>query len=896
MENKANEACKKNKTISQAVISCASSIREAFTIEELESLAHRLSAPDGLKIVQNELRKRCSKEETMKVFDTNETFKMLVILTSFQIKTHTNRANSILLLLAKHSAPGNLKLIFKTLHISKNNINDDMIKTLKKYLFVPELNRTIAGIFEKCGISCKEALVYSIDELKESYIQTHNKNANTLIKDFFSLINTREFKKIRSVFIKLPFHRYLDCLPDLNETGIRNLMELKKGSAGIKDSKEYGTLKSILRGRTNSASEFLRIEWLKEVSDHCGIHDFFRINQYFYDLDNQKLILKIIKEEKMAALKENVTKFIENIVAKMCESKSPIRRLFGVSLLHTIGSCNNSNRHILNSIKHNININRLIFDTSFEIRKSAEEIFKLLQNNHLDLSSDLEKLTLETPEKHKCYEKQVSKEKHKCDEEQVPNEKHEYNEDQVPNENQEYSAYFVEGNAFLLQNKTSNELVAMLNGKPESNSKEFICPVIRALVMKENLANGTDALIEKILLNNSDCDEKWQIVAECCGYFYHRKNTASDALRCEYFNMILMRTLLESDHLGLISHIKDYVSSKDIRTKGIFEKYLKMGITRLIDKEKNSRKSGGLSIYFTVLSSAVIQGQGDNNSFALNEIKKRLNKILGISSTEDSIAALNYTDESAAFHCLNVYRAMIDEQQPQNIEFYLSVAFAALKGYAFNIVNCGCAIFAALFKKIHVKYVSFDVLLVLEGNLRSFLYKNLKSSVETKEKLLSYFLLFIFERITGLSQDERNLIEKCRAFGEFNSLKANSLLKNDMLLKDNTFIKKEKPLNMPVHVLKIREDATEIETCAILLDILRNENLTDAERAATERYLTKNLKIETEKNVSAEFMRHLICRMAISKKINKDLAALILKSDTSDSDIQYDIDNLRADF
>lgn len=809
-------------------------------------------------------------------------------------------ADRLLLGCAADASLANLELVFKKL----NALSDEALALGMKYATVPETRPAVAKLFVKNGVSFEEAHIYNIKAL-QSVIAHRSRGiagpAHAALTRLFGTINTNEFKTTKHALHSLPFSAALDYLPVLTERGILNYKELAAG-----DVFRHG----IIEGSMHHPSETVRVEYFKKMVSYDSIVEFFTYNQFISGLYNQKSLITYFKnkliefnssenckvtkisdskkqheestvssgirglvmkartkelDERNIMLKSRpriecfndfLATMADSIAVKMCKSPILVRRHLGAHILACLVE------YMDDIGKYARLIDELIYDKSHEVRKAVAvccpRMSSLYNRPIANLLSDSSYLICGAIEYLKRYD-----------------------------------AGELMG---VLKEKYAEEYVPAMATRSDLRSCTPIHGLIRCLAeMHLHDLSELEMIVHALYsyaLGRED-EVSWRIMSECL-FFYHKRGRAD----------MLLKALLVTDHFGIICNAKMYLS---MANAGAIE-YLPLGIGAIMNKKKNTRKSGGLCLFFVSLIR-------DKESY--EHVKQSLAELLfGGAAASTAAAPVHITaSESVAFHCLNVFRSILENHYYDDVLFYMNASFTCLLHSSFNIKNCGCAIFSALLRSIFVRYGSIDSLFLANRRVREAVHQFLVRAIEHRESLLAYFILSIYARTRSLSVAEKDAIGRSMAMGEFVEARAMRILKRiedekDGMAGDNSTVPENDSTKHPIHGPE-RESGENIKgvmkplpECEALFGIFETLNSNDHEKTEKAKaYLNEAYGLKLS---STEYAKHWLLALAVGEgyythfkagieNMNKKNQNTANAEDATHAmDIDYDLDALAS--
>lgn len=231
--------------------------------------------------------------------------------------------------------------------------SDAFIEYCKKFSNVRQLRPVILEIFKKLKITYEEGGIYCFEEMDEI-------EKEPMIERLFKCINTNDFKRNKDVIAPL-IRRYSHLIPELNETGYRNLNIIKCTDIFLYD---YSAI---------HPSETIRLQYFKLSDDFVEIFVFLKFNQILINSVHRNEIISVFNEKlkKLSGNKELFPIFVDlilnGIVKSMCVSSDLRRRHLGTGLLVQLG------KFVKNPLITTL-INELIYDVNSSIRDLAARL------------------------------------------------------------------------------------------------------------------------------------------------------------------------------------------------------------------------------------------------------------------------------------------------------------------------------------------------------------------------------------------------------------------------------------------------------------------------------------------------------------------------------------------
>lgn len=747
-----------------------------------------------------------------------------ILLISLKCREDRALAGSLLIRCAEDASPFNLDLIFKKLDLTSSGA----LSLCRRYICIPRYRHTIASLFRKSGVFCEEAHVYDIRRLQRFVGRKHRHvpdgteeadaepRSSSALHRLCGTINTPEFKITKKTLLSLPFYNSLEYFPVLTEQGIRNYRELTGGSIF-----EHG----LVAGSAFHVSETVRVEHFGTLTTHSEILEYFRYNQFIEDLGNQKRLVGYFADrirlsgaaQDKAAFKGFIDTIVETVVVKMCDSTSlPRRHLGACLLLAVLGLVGSTDAHMPL-------IDRLVYDKAHEIRTLvsvlcpkmgscyAFPVHNLFSHHYYMIFGATSYLRGGSPERLLGILRAVLSTK-------------------------------VSGGglADFLEDKIKEEgdrevLEQMQALSIETDTDRLVrLPIfglVHCLAVMGCASGVLRTLVDSLYGSTLGKEDtlSWRTLKECC-FYYHRLGNVD----------ILMRTLLCCDHFGITSSIKSYLVLDAQST----ERYLPWGIECIENKKNNTRKSGGLSVFFL----ALVQNRANYEC-----VKRRIVGLLydeGIQAEGSCGRELN-GDEAVVFHCLNILRSFVEDCLGDDVFFYFDLSLQSLLHSSFNIKNCGCAIFGALAKKILTRHRTFDALFLVDQRLRDRVHGCLLRAISSLDLRVVYFILFVYRRTDQLTQREVAAAKAYLALGGFVRLQAAKVIsrtEDSRAEASRSFC------------LRFREGLSERKTLFLVHQILGSGDPFRVE--AAKRFLQEKHHIPF---YSTEYTKHKVVELAVSR-------------------------------
>lgn len=465
-------------------------------------------------------------------------------------------------------------------------------------------------------------------------------------------------------------------------------------------------------------SEVIRLEYFKTITCFPDFYQFLYFNQFIAEPETVREVKRVFLE-KLEGFKQEKVVFpiyidllYNGLIKRMCRAENLQRRHLGVVLLSVIFKYEPT-------ILEPRLVMSLIYDLSTDIRK---------------LSSAFRDLV--TPDIQYHLGNLASLESHK-----------------------------VQGASIFLQDTRPMDIFSRLLLAIDTSNDDFIYGLLYCLNHMKYDSNEYSLIVHSLYEKHSKLSENaiedgssasWHILRECCRYF---KRVGR--------NDLLMECMLHSDHLGLICFIKEIADTSNLDPKV----YISKGISKIIKKRTNTRKSGGLSQYFVILGNSKFGDEDAISNYSL--IKQALFDLIAV--TDEQFIVLKDVDENVIFHTLNVFISLFDGYSTDH-SFYVRLAFSCLDHASFSIKNCGFALLHLLFRKVLAAQKFFDVFFLTRKLIRMHLSKLLQLSIDKKNEYAVFFILFIFQNMKMLSRAEKTLVGKCACIGGLVGLKAQTIL------------------------------------------------------------------------------------------------------------------------
>lgn len=556
---------------------------------------------------------------------------------------------------------------------------------------------------------------------------------------------------------------------------------------GIRNLREIcgSDVLKYLGGSPSHNSEIVRVEYFKGLESMQEILDFFRINQFINDKSNQLDIAKSL-ESKLAKLskRESFGQFVQglysNMALKMCRSPNLQRRHLGTLLLLRIMPFVEPNDSKLSVIYD------LIHDKSHDIRSMASVHCNMVRKNDSVHIGSL-------------FSHQLGR---------------------------------VAGGAMFLRDRDPRTILDILKLHVESGSTA-IHGLLHCLNVMDFRSHEYSALIDDLYSAYTpkvDSMAGWKILKECC-IFYHRSGRID----------VLMDALLSTSHLGMICLLRDLIDLTNL-SDSIISSYILKGIEEIKEKGTNTRKSGGLPLYFVLLI---------RNKKNYPVVRQKLYELIA----DDSLSSpgsinLRGLPESTLFHALNVLIAIFDSTGQEDVSFYLDIGLSCFSHSSFSIKNCGCTLLSSIFKKVLLGQKSFNSLFTLFREMRRTVQDRLEKSIQMEDSLLAYYILFIYERTNSLQAYEMDLIRRCMTMGGLVKLKAEKILSWE-------FQGSSYSSEPPRQVLRFSKSLDEKTILLKALLMLNSSDLSAAEAARS--YLQVSYDLPKASN---EYTIHLVSELA----------------------------------
>lgn len=731
-------------------------------IDTLKKLKTKIDLNDLLKLqINNEHINPTVYCLESELFTKYEVLELFINLVGSNLKKNQDLATKILLNCLEDANLFICKLIFK----KKLLINDDTKGILKRYINVNGIRTIICKLFIKNNMFFEDEHIYDIEKLNNIINNLENVDTNSIYNNeiLFKIcrtINTSEFKYTKKTLKQIPIDKLAYYLPKLKKKGIKNF-EILSGN-------EFHKYIEVLKDKYYGSDW---IEFIKKIDNFLELYNFFltlkindsinsiiifmkhfkcKINELKKNsgLDNKAYIEKCgnkikfddlnIKKYGMTCFDHFKSCFMYNVIIPKCKSFNFHNRYLGINLFIEMYE----NEDIYNNKDM---IKRLIFDKSNEIRDLAKIFISFVIENYSDYINKLQSddvamiegaiNILEYEDKNKVY-----------------NHFMEY----VLNKVDAYGTceYMMELSALKISKKI---LSANIN---EEKIKKMIKMPIYGFIKYFGHVKYIDKQLQNLIIYIHKYTIKktkkyyWKTCKECCYYFNQIGNHER-----------VMNTLLKTDHFGIISNIKLFVTSDNINLSKLLEK----GSKKIIDKKNCIRKSGGLGVYYSILI------KNKNN---YTEIRNSLIRLMFVNNNTANYENIEFIkNETIVVHCLNIFNNIIECHLFDDIELYFVLVFKALLCDSFNIKNCGCTIYCMLLQKITTRYKNINIFLNIHANCRNLIFRFLEKGLSNINKDVVYFILFLYSDLNLLTKDEIEKIEEAKKFKELILLKANHILK-----------------------------------------------------------------------------------------------------------------------
>ncbi len=681
----------------------------------------------------------------------NDLMRAFIFLVGFRFKDDPVLATTILLNCLEDCDSKNMNIIFKF----KLVLDENTIKMIKNYIKIHGCRRYVRKFLIRKKIFYEDAFVYNIEELNK-VLQDKNVNNKYTKETIFKIcatINTPKFKHTKSLLKTLSIDKLIPYFPKLNKRGIRNIQILNSqgnfktsimpitGKGEIEDFKMNNTFNDILK-------YFLKDISIKSFYDADIIINYFnqkmknikkkeikdKDNEFYNSDDSNSLIITNRIDETLHITEYSTFKneFINKVIIPKIKSHNFYNRYIGINFFLTIAE-NNDIEYYKDCILD------LVFDKCHEIRDSVKGFIPRIITNYFSyityLKSDdvaiidgtINILEYESPDKIFAY----------------------FNENILKiiiNEN--YENINCSDKDFFLNLNDQDKIKKIIKTPIYGFIKYFATFKYKNKTLKKLIS-----YIHKYTIKRTK-KIYWKTCKECCHYFY----------KIGKYDKI-MKTLLKTDHFGIISNIKSFLKFKNFKNK----KWLEKGINKLRNRKKIVRRGGGLGVYFLILIR-----NGEN----YKSIKTELIKVLSNDGENFDTFVFNSSDrnEIIIINCLNIFYGIMEYSILKDIFFYFDLSLKALLSNSFGIKNCGCGIFCMLMKKINNKYDTLERFFKIYLEYKDLFKLYFDEGIKSKNKEIIYFILYIYDKKCLLDEKEIELVKKSKLYGEFIYLKATNIL------------------------------------------------------------------------------------------------------------------------
>ncbi|KAI4292488.1 hypothetical protein PAPHI01_1762 [Pancytospora philotis] len=745
----------------------------------------------------------------------DECLTVKIMIVGFCMRAEPALANRLLIEYAHSASPFNRYLIFRKIDLA----DPAAVALCRKYIAVPAHRSVISSRFRQFQIFCDEAHAYDITALERHLAATELPSSSGEALDcahrrsllhLFGTINTDEFKITRKCIAHLSKYDVTEYISALTENGFRNLKELN-------GTRLYN---SVVRMATPfHPSETVRTECLLRTPSIDGVLEFLRYNQRIEDITNQTRLIghfthvlgNALGTGESQAVHTVVRGFVDSCVVDMCASPTLCRRFLGAQLL----------RVCLDGLQcardYEQLVDQLVYDKSHEVRQAVAPLCpamdaaytfplaRLLSHHYYSVYGATSYLSRTDPAAlfglfkgllHRCITTGIW--------------------------------------GVLAQGEDIDALVcatdavdaAWIRAHAEKLVECSIFGFIHCLTVAghrtDEFGEFIDAFYDAALASQSTIAQR--VLKECCFFYDKTGNIAR-----------LMATLLHCDQLGIISAVKSYLLPRSISA----EAFLPAGLECVARNKRNTRKSGGLCVYFQLLAK-------DQHGY-----RTALPQLLGL-LYESGTSNFN-ADEATTFHCLNVLKIWVESFLFDDIIFYIETVFRCLRHASFNMKNCGLSIFSAVVRKILLCYRTVDILFTVHEPVRDLLVQFWGDAIRDGDHRTIYFIIFLFSRSESLRLQEIALLRRCIAFGGFIQLKAQKLLDKSEALPATT-------PPAPEPAIKFCSSVPECRRLFALYRLLSCDE--PAKALAARRYLQLHYGVG---DFSNEYTMHRLVALAVEK-------------------------------
>lgn len=759
----------------------------------------------------------------------DEQVTVLIMIVCMKYKADLELATTLLVELSEESNGFNLHMIFKGIDFSFKAARE----LGYKYLCVPAYRSVIASRFKECGIFCEDQHIYDT-ALLESYLENRNgraideknycdrhgmakqlpdySNCKRSLTKLFATLNTPDYKMTKKTMLHLSHYDISEFVPALTERGFQNLRQLGNGRL-------YEKVCHL--ASPQHPSETIRTDLFRSYGGFEDMISFFNCNQFIEDPNNQRILAKhfantierlLEHHNKLSQVSADnalrIYRFVHDVVVRMCKSTVVCRRSLGASLLvASLGI-------IQDCDEFTGVINDLIYDKAHEVREIVSPVCSIVKVPRNTIVARL--LT------HRYYIVYGATNHAAC----IPS-------DYIFKAFCKTMFYYLKTGRYKdiqFSDTSGNDKISDFAYIMDNIEKLQGLPVfgfVHCLASRKYSSNEFRSIVEVLHRNALEHEGvlEQRTLKECSLYFRQMNDAQS-----------LMNTLLNCDHFGVVNTIKQHLQTMSTPC----EFYIHAGLDSIRKNTVNTRKSGGLTVYFLSMA---------NDSGSYYRIREALEEMLG-----DGINTVFATDVNVAFHCLNILSALMDQYLFNDFLFYFEITFKCLRHASFSIKNCGFAMFSTIIHRTIQEYHTFDALFIVQNKLRTRIATQLSLAIENSESHIIYFLLHILSEIKLLNGQETTLLNRCMSGSGVIKLRAERILCAQPVASEFNAeaIESRKP------AIVFSASITELEKFVILYKALFDSS--DAKAEAAKIYLIENYGIGT---FSVEYTLHKLVELVI---------------------------------
>lgn len=644
--------------------------------------------------------------------------------------------------------------------------------------------------------------IYKEYKLEETEITDYNL--------LFNKLNTVEFKKVRNRMKKIEFEMATSYIPKLNEQGIRNLKQIYPN--------EYLQLFKL---SSHHRSELIRMEYFKQIKSLEEAFHFFRVNFTITNKEVKDQIIKAFKvllketfNNKITGMRskemELTQEFYNSYIKYTCRSKDLEMKQLGLLLLVSVFEYLEDKKEMKNMLFE------CLFDHNHEIRNIGKAFGGIFDCDYAFNSLICEDINFIDAVSFLLF----------C--------------------NKNYSTEFKDKSFFEEFNK------AVENGK---SCYGFIFYYNSFYLEKLVISKYKEKIEDLICQVHDGCRTQ--------GDLYMKSKINKEYLKYLILKNetdIPVKALLKTNDLGMICYLRNLLDFKDIPSHK-YEEYFNIGISEMKIKETNSRKSGGLSSFFLLMSfsyenyirirdtlySIIFPGDINGNVSPSNEV-------LPIAFSGDINE--NVSPSNEVLIALNSLIALLNEFNHRDLEFYIKLGLHCLASKYFPIKNCGISLITSVLKKFLTGYKNLETIFISQPCLKKCALNYFKESINTNNVILNYHILFIYSKIPNILHEETQFIQESSDKG-INTIMCQNILRNKSSSL-NSSVELIQPGMLQYLLILTSKDLTELADLKTELVRLNIIGKSEQEDSSNEYILQKLIKNIADMGLTEEIKKKLL--------------------------------------